>query len=109
MRLSAIVVFLCVTACCLLTALASAQDPQPTFQDELLDRYQGTWLLQGTIAGKPTAHDISVNWVINHQYVDMHETSHEKNAKGEPAYAAIVFIGWDAASSRYFAIWHDVW
>src|SRR5262249_42928555 len=35
--------------------------------------------------------------------------SREKNAKGEPAYEAIVFVGWDAASSRYFVIWHDVW
>jgi hypothetical protein len=108
-RIRSCIVFLLATVCCFVTAFCSAQQPQPTFQDALLDRYQGAWVLQGTIAGKQTTHDISASWVLNHQYFCIHETSREKNAKGEPAYAAIVFVGWDAASSRYFAIWHDVW
>jgi hypothetical protein len=108
-RLNPCIVFLFATACCVLNTLASAQGPQPTLQDELLDRYQGAWLLQGTIAGKPTTHDVDVSWVLNHQYLCIHETSHEKNIKGEPAYAAMVFLGWDPAASRYFVVWHDVY
>jgi len=92
-----------------LSGLASGQQPQPTFHDELLDRFQGAWVLQGTIAGEETAHDVSADWVINHQYLRIHEVSREKNSKGEPRYEAMVFIGWDQATSRYFAIWLDVW
>lgn len=96
-------------SCFFFTAFASAQQPQPSFQDELLNHHQGTWILHGTIAGKPTTHDVTADWVLNHQYLRIHETSREKNAKGEPAYEAMVFVGWDAVTSRYFAIWHDVW
>jgi hypothetical protein len=108
-RIRGCIAFLLETACCFVTTFAFAQQPQPTLQDELLDHHQGAWVLQGTIAGKQTTHDVTANWVLNHQYLSIHETSREKSAKGEPAYEAIVFVGWDAAASRYFAIWHDVW
>ena len=77
-----------------LGALAVGQQPQPTFHDELLDHFQGSWVLQGTIAGKETTHDITNDWVLNHQYFRIHEVSREKNAQGNPAYEAI---------------WLDIW
>jgi hypothetical protein len=92
-----------------LGALAVGQQPQPTFHDELLDHFQGPWVLQGTIAGKETTHDLTNDWVLNHQYLRIHEVSREKNAQGDPAYEAMVFIGWDQPTSRYFAIWLDIW
>jgi hypothetical protein len=92
-----------------LCGLAVGQPPQPTFHDELLDRFQGSWVLQGTIARKETTHDVSNDWVLNHQYLRIHEVSREKNAEGFPAYEAMVFIGWDQPTSRYFAIWLDIW
>jgi hypothetical protein len=92
-----------------LGALAVGQQPQPTFHDELLDRFQGSWVLQGTIAGKETTHDLTNDWVLNHQYLRIHEVSREKNAQGNPAYQAMVFVGWDQPNSRYFAIWLDIW
>jgi len=94
-------------AICFLLTTAFAQ--QPTFHDELLDHHQGAWVLEGTIAHKQTTHDITCDWVLNHQYLQIHEVSREKNAKGEPEYEALVFLGWDATHSRYFAIWHDVY
>jgi hypothetical protein len=90
-------------------ALAVGQQPQPTFHDELLDHFQGSWVLQGTIARKETTHDLTNDWVLNHQYLRIHEVSREKNAQGDPAYDAMVFIGWDQPTSRYFAIWLDIW
>lgn len=95
--------------CTFIFPFGFAQRPQPTLQDELLDHHQGAWVLDGTIAHKQTTHDVTCDWVLNHQYLRIHEVSREKNTKGEPAYEAMVFIGWDAANSRYFAIWHDVW
>jgi hypothetical protein len=81
---------------------------QTTFQDSLLDHMIGKWVLQGIIDGKETTHDIITEWVLGHQYLQLHETSREKNAKGEADYEAIVYIGWDQPSNRYACLWLDV-
>ena len=81
---------------------------QTTFQDSLLEHMVGRWILQGTIAGKETTHDIIAEWVLGHQYMQFHETSREKNAVGQAEYEAIVFIGWDQPSSQYACLWLDV-
>jgi hypothetical protein len=78
-----------------------------TFQDPLLDHLTGKWVLRGTIAGRKTTHDIVAEWVLGHQYVRLHEISREKDAKGQPEYEAIVFIGWDQPSSQYACLWLD--
>jgi hypothetical protein len=80
---------------------------QTTFQDTLLDHLTGKWILRGTIGGKETTHDITAEWVLGHQYVRVHEVSREKDAKGQAAYEAIVFIGWDEPSRQYACLWLD--
>jgi hypothetical protein len=90
----------------LISSSVSAQ--QTTFQDPLLEHMVGTWVLQGTIAGKETTHDIITEWVLGHQYLQFHETSREKNTTGEAEYEALVFIGWDQPSSQYSCLWLDV-
>jgi hypothetical protein len=90
----------------LVSFAVSAQ--QTTFQDSLLDHMMGKWILQGTIAGKETTHDIATEWVLGHQYVQLHEISREKNATGEAMYEALVFIGWDQPLSQYDCLWLDV-
>src|SRR6202790_5763841 len=85
----------------------SASAQQPTAKDPLLDRLTGSWILQGTIAGHETTHDIESEWVLNHEYVRLHETSREKNVQGQPAYEAIVFIEWDESSNEYRCLWLD--
>ena len=80
---------------------------QPTFNDSLLDHLAGKWILRGMIAGKQTTHDVEVEWVLNHQYLKIHETSREKNDKKLPAYEANVYIGWDQSSSEYACVWLD--
>jgi len=87
------------------SAAPSAQ--QPTFQDPLLDHMVGKWVLHGTIAGSETTHDVVVEWVLGHQYVRLAEVSREKDAKGQAAYEAIVFIGWDEPSNQYACLWLD--
>jgi hypothetical protein len=89
----------------LLSLLAPGQ--QSTFQDPLLDHMVGTWILQGTIDGKATTHDIDTDWVLGHEYVRLHEVSREKDAKGQAAYEAIVFIGWDQPTGQYACLWLD--
>ncbi len=96
----------CLLAALVLTALpASAQTSG--LQDPLLDRMIGEWVLEGTIAGERTTHDVVFEWVLGHHYVRFHEVSREKDAAGRPAYEAIVFIGWDEPSGRYACLWLD--
>lgn len=93
----------------LLSAVSfSVSAQQTTFQDSLLDHFIGTWVLQGTIAGKETTHDVVAEWVLGHQYLQFHEVSREKNAHAEPMYEATVFIGWDKPSNQYACLWLDV-
>jgi hypothetical protein len=80
---------------------------QATFQDSLLDHLTGKWVLTGKIGGKPTTHDVSAAWVLNHQYVELQEVSREKNKKGEPYYTAHVYIGWDQPTAQYVCVWLD--
>lgn len=79
----------------------------PGFQDPLLDKLAGTWIMNGTIAGDETVHDIVAEWVLEHQYLRMHEVSREQGADGTPLYEAIVFFGWDQPTSRYASLWLD--
>ncbi len=82
-----------------------AQYKQST--DTLLDHMTGKWLLKGVIAGRNIEHDISVSWVLGHQYIEMKETSHEKLADGTPSYEAIVFISRDESRNKYDCLWLD--
>lgn len=75
--------------------------------DSLLDHMVGKWILQGTIAGQETTHDIIVDWVLGHQYIQIKETSHEKDSEGKPFYEAIVFITWEQKLSQYTCLWLD--
>jgi len=90
-----------------LTPLARAQ--QPTLDDPLLDAMTGKWVLQGEIRKNQTVQDVEVTWVLNHQYLRIHEISRETTAEHRPQYEAEVFLGWDAARRQYVAHWMDVY
>ncbi|MCB9838175.1 MAG: DUF1579 family protein [Phycisphaeraceae bacterium] len=77
------------------------------FQDPLLDRLIGDWVLEGRIAGKDVVHDVTAEWVVGHQYLRFVELSREREDDGARAYEAIVLIGWDAQQDRYACLWLD--
>lgn len=89
----------------LVSCSALAQQPAP--KDPLLDHLTGRWVLQGTIEGKDTTHDVVAEWVLGHEYVQLHEVSRDKDANGRAAYEAIVYVGWDQAASEYDCLWLD--
>lgn len=97
---------LCVVAPLLVVSLPAAAQQQG-FQDPLLDRLAGNWVMKGTIAGAETTHDIAAEWVLDHQYLRFHDVSHEKGSGDVPEYEAIVFIGWDQSSAQYACLWLD--
>ncbi len=80
---------------------------QATSPESLLDHMTGSWILQGTIAGEQTTHDVAVKWVLQHQYLQLNEVSREKDSTGKAAYEAIVFIGWDSHLNQYGCYWLD--
>lgn len=97
------------TAAAILTALAVPALPasaQP-LQDPLIGRLIGEWVLEGTIGGQQTTHDVVAAWMLGKQYVQLHEVARETDAAGRPAYEAIVTIGWDETSQRYACLWLD--
>lgn len=87
-----------------LSCRAQNQSPDPV---KLLDRLAGIWILQGTIAGKQTTHDVQARWVLRHEYLELHEISREKEAGGEPAYEAIVLFSWDSKANQFACLWLD--
>jgi hypothetical protein len=90
----------------LLATRLSAQTSAPS--DSLLDHLIGHWVLQGPMAGQPSVtHDVSFEWVLNKEYVVMHEVSREKTASGTPAYEAIVYIYADQKTRQFAALWLD--
>ena len=89
----------------LFVSAAAAQ--RPPVNSPLLDRLEGRWVLQGTIAGKPTTQDITAEWVANHQYLRLHEVSRDATPDGKPQYDAFIHIGWDSDKKIYSIIWLD--
>ncbi len=94
----------CVAA---ITVFAAVSLAQPSTPPQLLDRLAGNWVRQGVIGGKPTTHDVEADWVLNREYLRLHEVSRAKKNNGDPAYEAIVFIGWDSKAQEYRCLWLD--
>lgn len=94
-----------VVAICL--AAPSWSAAQTGFQDPLLDRLMGTWVLRGTIAGAECTHDIASEWILGHQYLRIEEVARETESNGKPAYEAMVLVGWDEPTGRYACLWLD--
>lgn len=88
----------------LVLALSLSAHAQETgFQDELLDKFTGSWILRGTIAGDDVVHSIEAQWVLGHHYLVFDESTE----LGEIDYEAKVIIGWDEPSDRYVCLWLD--
>lgn len=88
----------------LLAGPLHAQAPQ---RDSLLDRLIGHWVLRGPMAGQDVVHDVTFEWVLGGEYVQMHEVSRERTPAGTPAYEAIVYLVHDPHTGEYAALWLD--
>jgi hypothetical protein len=93
-------------------ALALTCAPAPVFcqglhPDSLFPRLIGRWVLRGTIARQLTVHDVSFQWLLGREYVQMHEVSRERSPDGTPAYEAVVLFGRDPKTGAYACMWMD--
>lgn len=85
----------------------SAVAAPSSLNNPLLEHLVGTWVLRGEIAGKPVTHAVTAQWVLGHEYIQIHETSQLGTAGGAPQYEAIVYIGWDPDLKQYACLWLD--
>ena len=91
----------------LLLLIAARLPAQSLPADSLFDRLIGHWVLRGTIARQSTTHDVTFDWMLGREYVQMHEVSRERSADGKPAYEAIVLFGREPRSGEYACLWLD--
>jgi hypothetical protein len=88
-------------------AATPAFGQQAPFNDPLVDHLAGKWVLTGKMDKGQVTHDLTAEWVLAHQYLELHEVSREKNKDGSPAYQATVYIGWGAKKQIYDCVWLD--
>ena len=88
--------------------LACAQSPPSEWHDDLVDRMAGTWNLTGSVMGREAHHDVEAVWVLNHQFLRIHEQTAEGAPASERRYEAIWFLGYDSTSERYVLHLMDV-
>ena len=82
---------------------AQAQVP-PSVHSTLLNHFLGHWVLRYTMKGVPNVHEVSGEWVLQHHYLELRETS----KSGAPKYEADIFITLDAQPKEYVVFWLDV-
>lgn len=81
---------------------------KPEFQDALLDKMVGEWVMESKMQDQILLQDMSVKWALHHRYLQIYQLSREVIKGGGTGYEAEAFIGWDKASSRYVTLWLDV-
>jgi hypothetical protein len=77
-----------------------AQSPAE-WRDDLVDHMVGAWKLQGQVMGRDAHHQIEAEWVLNHQFLRIHEKTETGAPGSEKRYEAIWFLGYDPVSERY--------
>ncbi len=81
-------------------ALSGAQNLEE-WNDALVDHMTGTWKLEGQIMGHAAHHEVQAEWVLNHQFLRIHEKTDLSAPASERRYEAIWFLGYDSVSHRY--------
>jgi hypothetical protein len=71
------------------------------WQDDLVDQLTGDWKLEGQVMGSTGHHDVQAEWVLNHQFLRIHEKTSASAPGGEHPYEATWFLGYDPVSERY--------
>jgi len=82
--------------------------PKHIFVDALLDHLVGNWKLTGNVMGHAAEHSVAVEWVLNHQFLRVHEKDNAPATNDRVPYEAMILVGYDNTSDRYVAHWNDV-
>ena len=71
------------------------------WHDDLVDHIAGTWKLEGQVMGRDGHHEVQAEWVLNHQFLRIHEKTSAGAPGDEHKYEATWFLGYDPISERY--------
>lgn len=82
-------------------AYSAAQRAPADWHDDLVEHMAGTWILEGQVMGRPAHHDLVAEWVLNHQFLSLHEKTSADAPAAERRYEALWFVGYDGVSERY--------
>jgi hypothetical protein len=97
-----------ITRLSMLLLLGTARLPaQALPADSVFDRLIGHWILRGMMARQQTTHDVTFDWKLGREYIEMHEVSRDRAANGTPTYEAVVLLGRDPKSNEYSILWLD--
>lgn len=86
-----------------LASAAMAQDR--TFNDPFMEQLAGDWTLTRQIRGKEAKNTVHAEWVLNHQFLQVHM----RDSAQPPAYEALIYLGYQRAEQRYVVHWLDVY
>ncbi len=89
------------------SAIVTAQAP-PAWHDDLVDHMAGTWKMEGQVMGRPAHHEVQAEWVLNHQFLRIHEKTAADAPAAESRYESMWFLGYDPVSERYVLHLFDV-
>jgi len=95
----------------LLTILAPALLPAQTpaeWHDDLVEHMSGAWKMEGQVMAHDAHHDVDAEWVLNHQFLRIHERTSAGAPAAEHKYEAIWFLGYDPVSERYVLHLFDI-
>ncbi len=53
------------------------------WKDELVDRMAGKWKVGGEVMGQAAHHEMEAEWVLNHQFLRLHEKTTADAPKSE--------------------------
>lgn len=95
--------------CLLLLPVASVTAQAPAeWHDDLVEHLAGTWTMSGTVMGKDAHHEVQADWVLNHQFLRIHEKTSASAPKDEHPYEAFWFLGYDPDKKQYVMHLMDV-
>jgi len=87
---------------------ASFAQAPAEWRDELAEHLTGSWNMGGQVMGRDAHHDVQAEWVLNHQFLRIHEKTAVDAPAAEHKYEAIWFLGYDSISDRYVLHLFDV-
>ena len=74
----------------------------------MIERLAGSWKLEGKLTTSVAHHDVRADWVFNHQFLRIEETTSPDAPAAERRYDAIWYLGDDPVSERYVLHLMDV-
>jgi hypothetical protein len=85
---------------------AAKDSPDAQLHDDLLDHLVGKWNVSAVVHGQKFSLDREAEWVLNHQYVRIHEKSREVVPWLKVPFERTIFIGYNHRTGRY--VLHEV-